>query len=313
MVGRGRPMPERLRPCLSARLALFSYAPRRQCDREGVCALASHCACLFAVMRVAVFAPRSSLESDVADDRKMIRLVRERRLLYARNNMPVASYHSQVKRLWQEVANKMGWTVAEVRRKWSHIRNSYSRHLRNEMHGAMTSKGRTVSRWYLADELAFLREHMATDTRPPPFSTSFAPTFLKMDMGEPQTPELAGGSLLQSPWLPYSQARPEIPHDDSSNSAFDPEETSSYFQFFRGLHPDYQELSARNQRHFKRQCLSFLHELLDKEDVSRDVVSEGDPMNLSNSHASDEEDVKPCVVNGVYSVRDEAEGAAEPD
>ncbi|XP_013196540.1 uncharacterized protein LOC106139608 isoform X3 [Amyelois transitella] len=248
-----------------------------------------------------------------ADDRKMIRLVRERRLLYARNNMPVASYHSQVKRLWQEVANKMGWTVAEVRRKWSHIRNSYSRHLRNEMHGAMTSKGRTVSRWYLADELAFLREHMATDTRPPPFSTSFAPTFLKMDMGEPQTPELAGGSLLQSPWLPYSQARPEIPHDDSSNSAFDPEETSSYFQFFRGLHPDYQELSARNQRHFKRQCLSFLHELLDKEDVSRDVVSEGDPMNLSNSHASDEEDVKPCVVNGVYSVRDEAEGAAEPD
>lgn len=45
-----------------------------------------------------------------ADDRRLIQLVRERRLLYARNNMPVASYYNQVKRLWLEVANKMGWS-----------------------------------------------------------------------------------------------------------------------------------------------------------------------------------------------------------
>lgn len=45
-----------------------------------------------------------------ADDRKMIRLVRARRLLYARNNMPVASFHTQVKHLWQEVAREMGWS-----------------------------------------------------------------------------------------------------------------------------------------------------------------------------------------------------------
>lgn len=45
-----------------------------------------------------------------ADDRRMIRLVRERRLLYARNNMPVASYYSQVKKLWEQVAREMGWT-----------------------------------------------------------------------------------------------------------------------------------------------------------------------------------------------------------
>lgn len=54
--------------------------------------------------------------------------------------------------------------VADVRRKWSHIRNSYSRHLRNEMYGVRTGRGRMVSKWYLADELDFLREHMATDT-----------------------------------------------------------------------------------------------------------------------------------------------------
>lgn len=54
--------------------------------------------------------------------------------------------------------------MAEVRRKWSHLRNSYSRHLRNALGGARTGRGRAVSRWHLADELAFLRDHMATDT-----------------------------------------------------------------------------------------------------------------------------------------------------
>lgn len=45
-----------------------------------------------------------------ADDRRMIRLVRARPLLFARNNMPVASYYSQVKKLWQQVADEMGWS-----------------------------------------------------------------------------------------------------------------------------------------------------------------------------------------------------------
>lgn len=50
------------------------------------------------------------VDSSQADDRRMIRLVKERRLLYARNNMPVASYYTQVKSLWQEVADEMGWS-----------------------------------------------------------------------------------------------------------------------------------------------------------------------------------------------------------
>ncbi|CAH2042997.1 unnamed protein product, partial [Iphiclides podalirius] len=188
--------------------------PRFTCERDDdICALASRCACLFAVMRAAVFASHSRcdvtvsmaqkerkadmsgtvdvgrlVDSNQVDDRKIIRLVKERRLLYARNNMPVASYYTKVKCLWEEVAREMGWSVADVRRKWSHIRNSYSRHLRNEMHGARTGKGRMVSRWYLADELEFLRDHMATDTRPSPYP-AYAPTFLEMDLAESSSSE----------------------------------------------------------------------------------------------------------------------------
>lgn len=50
------------------------------------------------------------VDSSQADDRRLIRLVRARRLLYARNNMPVASFYAQVKSLWEEVAGEMGWS-----------------------------------------------------------------------------------------------------------------------------------------------------------------------------------------------------------
>ncbi|XP_032518760.2 uncharacterized protein LOC116771136 isoform X2 [Danaus plexippus] len=232
-----------------------------------------------------------------ADDRRLIRLVRERRLLYARNNMPVASFYTQVKALWDEVAAAMGWTVADVRRKWSHIRNSYSRHLRNEMHGACTSKGRMVSRWYLADELEFLREHMATDISSP--YSSYAPTMLEMDINESSNPESVDVKpFIHNPWFtlsaphspkPEPRAPPSLHTDDSSGS-FAPDENSSYFQFFRGIHNDYQELPAKKQRVFKRKCLSLLHELLDGEENQRtsSYINDNSALNLSNSAQHDE-------------------------
>ncbi|CAG4944694.1 unnamed protein product [Parnassius apollo] len=243
------------------------------------------------------------VDSNQADDRKMIRLVKERRLLYARNNMPVASYYMQVKRLWEEVAREMGWSVAHVRRKWSHIRNSYSRHLRNEMHGARTGKGRMVSRWYLADELEFLREHMATDTRPSPYP-AYAPTFLEMDLTEAaNTEQVDVKPFIQNPWFSLNstpktskllepKAEPSFLNDDSSNSqAFGADENTSYFQFFRGIHNDYLELSTKNQRLFKRQCLNFLHGLLDEEESQQmSFYNQNDPINLSNSIQGSEDE-----------------------
>ncbi|RVE47113.1 hypothetical protein evm_008190 [Chilo suppressalis] len=256
------------------------------------------------------------VDSSQAEDRKMIRLVRERRLLYARNNMPVASYYSRVKTLWSEVAHHMGWTVSDVRRKWSHIRNSYSRHLRNEMHGARTGKGRIVSRWYLADELEFLREHMATDMRPPSYS-SFAPTLVDMEGANGSEtdakldPLEMQSSFMSNPWFALSNQvkvepkRESNSNDDSCSSAFDPDENSAYFQFFRGIHSDYQELPAKKQRLFRRKCLDFLHELLDEDDVPASLVYQNDAMNLtrfSRTNSDDEREQTPfCVVEKVVT------------
>ncbi|KAJ2945354.1 hypothetical protein O0L34_g153 [Tuta absoluta] len=234
------------------------------------------------------------VDSSQADDRRMIQLVRARKLLYARNNMPVASYYAQVKSLWEEIANEMGRSVAEVRRKWSHIRNSYSRHLRNEVAGARTGRGRVVSRWYLADELEFLKEHMATDTRvlsstSPSLYTYQPASYLEMDMSEAAAGASAGVVTevdvkpFATSWLGINGVNPlassvgepkQEPHsvfsggeDSSSSIAAAQDEESSYFQFFRGLYGDYNELSPRRRRLFRRQCLTLLHALLDEQDA----------------------------------------------
>lgn len=70
--------------------------------------------------------------------------------------------------------------------------------------------------------------------------------------------------------LTKAEPRPEgecTPGDDNSSSqAFRADENSSYFQFFRGLYEEYCDLPSRRRRLFKRQCLHFLHELLDEEE-----------------------------------------------
>ncbi|XP_072944700.1 uncharacterized protein [Epargyreus clarus] len=236
------------------------------------------------------------VDSSQADDRKMIRLVRERPVLYARNNMPVASYYNSVKALWRDVANEMGWSVADVRRKWSHIRNSYSRHLRNEMYGVRTGKGRMVSKWYLADELEFLREHMATDTRASPYSTRTLSTPYKREASESAATDLGDAKpLVEAAWVTMNQSakikkEPMLYNDDSSSSqGFTADENSSYFQFFRAIHGDYQGLAAKKQRLFKRQCLIILHDLLDEEDMPA-TLYQNCAINLSNSgHDSDDD------------------------
>ncbi|CAB3230278.1 unnamed protein product [Arctia plantaginis] len=253
------------------------------------------------------------VDSSQADDRRMIALVRERPLLYARNNMPVASYYTQVKTLWHEVANEMGWTVADVRRKWSHIRNSYSRHLRNEMYGVRTGRGRMVSKWYLADELDFLREHMATDTRPSRYS--YSPLYLDIkpsEEGASSSDSVDFKPFLPNPWLsalagqtpPDPAPEPLVSlNEPTSPGSFEPDENSAYFQFFRGIYNDYQELPPPKQRLFRRQCLTFLHSLLDEEDAGTRNSERGqrDAMNLSNSVVDSDEDNKICVIEGVVA------------
>lgn len=81
------------------------------------------------------------------------------------------------------------------------------------------------------------------------------------------------------------------PHSPSPHN-FEPDENSAYFHFFRGIHNDYQELPAKKQRLFRRECLAFLHRLLDDEEPQE----QQDALNLSNcADTDDERDCKPLI------------------
>lgn len=117
--------------------------------------------------------------------------------------------------------------------------------------------------------------------------------------------------LFPNPWFTAltgqtaEQAPEPLVHIDEPNSpaSFDPDENSAYFQFFRGIHNDYQELPAKKQRLFRRECLGFLHRLLDEEDGAGadEQQQQRDAMNLSSSavDSDDERDSKLCVIESV--------------
>lgn len=115
-----------------------------------------------------------------------------------------------------------------------------------------------------------------------------------------EQPALAAESVdlkpfLGSPWFSLAGSAPAAadppPRERSASPrSFDADENSAYFHFFRGIHDDYQELPARKQRLFRRECLAFLHRLLDDDEPR----AQSDALNLSQLPDSDDErDVKP--------------------
>lgn len=118
--------------------------------------------------------------------------------------------------------------------------------------------------------------------------------------------------FLPNPWLrALAEQTPPDPvpeplvslNEPTSPGSFEPEETSAYFQFFRGIYNDYQELPAPKQRLFRRQCLTFLHGLLDEEDTAtrNGNQEQQNAINLSNSAVDSDEDNKLFVIEGLAS------------
>ncbi|XP_050347660.1 uncharacterized protein LOC126771685 [Nymphalis io] len=138
-------------------------------------------------------------------------------------------------------------------------------------------------------------------------STSSEPTSTETEHNEPTSSAVViVKPIVHNSWLTLNTASqsPGLEHnEDSSSSTGSLNGNTSFFQFFRGIHCDYLELPAKKQRRFKRECLNFLHELLDDEDDVRpipDYSHQDDVLNLSNSgHVSkDDKDIKPVVGDG---------------
>lgn len=92
----------------------------------------------------------------------------------------------------------------------------------------------------------------------------------------------AGDGAALAKTEPQAEGECTPGEDSSSSQAFRADENSSYFQFFRGLYEEYCDLPSRRRRLFKRQCLHFLHELLDEQDRERAPPVADEPAILPN-------------------------------
>ncbi|XP_050664805.1 uncharacterized protein LOC126965310 [Leptidea sinapis] len=138
--------------------------------------------------------------------------------------------------------------------------------------------------------LRILSVPVVNETRPSPDSTEF------IDV-KPYVPGHCHWYTPVSP--PPGDTSPGSPHRTAdSPHDFAPEENSSFFQFFRSLHSDYLGLTPSNQRKFKRQCLTYLHELhVEEETEQPGSRCPQQQLNLT-SMAPDSEyeiDVKPSI------------------
>lgn len=75
------------------------------------------------------------------------------------------------------------------------------------------------------------------------------------------------------------------------DGSFTAEESSSYFQFFRGLHEEYLSLAGRRRRAWRRACLQLLHAELDDADAEAERDAEAQQC-----------DFKPVIVEHALSV-----------
>ncbi|CAD7004380.1 uncharacterized protein LOC105664966 [Ceratitis capitata] len=88
------------------------------------------------------------------DAEKLLKLVKARQPIYIRKT------NGNKKKLWQEIAAEMNWSVTDCKTKWMCLRNAYCRHLRGL---PLDRYGKERRKWYLADAMAFLSPHVRSN------------------------------------------------------------------------------------------------------------------------------------------------------
>ena len=181
--------------------------------------------------------------------------------------------------------------------KWTSLRNSYARELReikNKKSGSAASKKR---KWYLFESMSFLSNFMLqhkqmtsnvsdncseSDERSESEEYSFDTSLVEDNTSTPEDgtvsdcePQL-NEAVFKRPKKPKTQfktaseqvAEPMIEFLKSRTKQISTEDSSELL-FFKSLIPDYKKLNDQNQRHFKQIVLSTLNNFIDDQEQNK--------------------------------------------
>ncbi|XP_055904170.1 uncharacterized protein LOC129939984 [Eupeodes corollae] len=99
--------------------------------------------------------------SEVHDIEKLIVMVKNRPAIYD-HSYPEHKNKEHTEMLWKQISDELNMSVKLCKSKWLALRNSFSREIRNEKESSChpTLIKRKRRKWYLAEDMAFLRDYL---------------------------------------------------------------------------------------------------------------------------------------------------------
>ncbi|XP_060655981.1 uncharacterized protein LOC132791172 [Drosophila nasuta] len=198
------------------------------------------------------------------DAEQLIFLIESRKPIYNYKSKDHANKEITDK-LWRQIAKEMNCEVSDCKSKWTVLRNSYARYLRDERHGLrLNLSGRRKKKWYLADSMAFLKDYVHQQH---PVAA----------LDSQDTSSISSESKMRSSrTFAVSTKKIKTEMVKSSSESFQPmaKETtteSSSGLFFKSLLMDYDQLSSKQQRSFRLAMLTKMNELQEEAENETEV------------------------------------------
>ncbi|XP_055916630.1 uncharacterized protein LOC129949288 isoform X2 [Eupeodes corollae] len=211
----------------------------------------------------------------------------EKLLVLIENRPPIYNFklkeHSDkciIDKLWMEIAKEMK-TTAECKTKYTTLRNSYARYLRENPPPGVSAAKKRKKTWYLSAAMSFLKDHMMVNRRSrnsidaDTIDNNSCSSSSSIPSTVPEFEE-KGRSINCTPYPRCSKGEQLKPADkliaepmaEYSTTRLDKSGTEDpNLTFFKSVLPDLKKLSAQRQRKVKQDFLFNLNKLLDDQEM----------------------------------------------
>ncbi|KAL5238996.1 hypothetical protein ACI65C_006406 [Semiaphis heraclei] len=205
-------------------------------------------------------------------------------------------------KLWEEISKEMDVDVSVCKSKWTSLRNSFARELRELKNKKSGSAGSKKRKWYLFDSMSFLTGFMMQHKK---MGSNIDNDYLNeseeiIESGEDDTlvvdntgdNNIVDNTVIESerdiiepifktPKLTLHKkttasdkvAEPMIEFLKSRTRKPAPVEEPPELLFFKSLIPDYKKLNDKHQRKFKHLVMSSLNSYLDEQEDNNQTAS----------------------------------------
>lgn len=178
----------------------------------------------------------------------------------------------------------------DCKQKWTNLRNSYARHLRNQ-NKPSGSGAEHKSKWYLADVLSFLKDYVQHRKQKGNFEKETAEEERIQSATEDSqateqsqvtenanvdvVQETTGKRLATSDFERHARPKKQLPSQQVVGPMIEFLKSNTHknavehplLSYVKGMLPDYDTLTSKRQRIFKQKIVSIMNVLMDEQEM----------------------------------------------